>query len=126
MTAPAFAPPELPDPEEVVFTPDGEIAGSFVDPSDPYPAPSPSVFEDARFVWEEFARRHKARHTPARGVELEDFLLRADARWRYPALLRAVIGGDFHADEIVKFNPSEPWQEEVRRIAASAGQRIRN
>ena len=29
-----FTPPELPDPEEAVFTADGMLAGGFVDPSD--------------------------------------------------------------------------------------------
>ena len=117
----AYSPPELPDPQEAVFTPDGEMAGGYADPSDEALSTSP-VFEDARFVWDEFARRHKMRHTPARGVGLDDFLLRANARWRYPALLRAVLGGNLQADEVIEFSPSGRWKEEVRRIAAS-GQR---
>lgn len=76
-----------------------------------------AIAQGAERAWEAFALSHKMRRGSARGVGLEDFLLRASARWRYPALLRAILA-DLSFDHLVlKFDPSPEWRKEVRRLA---------
>ena len=51
-----FIPPELPDPEEAVFTADGMLAGGFIDPSDEELNAGPATAPADPPGWEEAAQ----------------------------------------------------------------------